>query len=328
MVKIFLSIIIPVYNGSKKINRCLNSIWEQGLDESIYEVICVDDCSTDNTIKVIKQVQSSHSNLCLLTNPVNKRAGGSRNYGVKEANGEYIVFIDADDYFHSGALQVVLNVLDTKLDILVCDFARHSIDKPNDNLVHQFRSEEIMSGREFMIINGLPYAPWKYVFKRKLMIDNKCYFEEGVSCEDVDWSHKIAFFAKTMQYKPILLTHYVLESNSQTASEFNNVIAVKNRILSGYRIMHLLSLCNNKEEGNYIKRVAESIYKRGILYFNGLTTSPIKKKRIITQYIILKRSSGLLGFAIKFPTFYSYISSIISPIFIILIKSKRYFNTR
>ena len=92
----------------------------------------------------------------------------------------------------------------------MCDFARHTLQKVNDELVHRFPSTDIMTGRKFFVVNSLPYAPWKYMFRRELMIDNKIFFAEKVSCEDVDWSHKIAFYAKTMQYKPILLTHYRL----------------------------------------------------------------------------------------------------------------------
>ena len=92
--KMFLSIVIPVYNGENTIFRCLNSIWNQGLNENEYEVICVDDCSTDNTIKILSDIQKRHINLRLLLNEYNKRAGGCRNYGVREAKGEYILFID------------------------------------------------------------------------------------------------------------------------------------------------------------------------------------------------------------------------------------------
>lgn len=327
--KPFLSIVIPVYNGAKVINRCLNSIWGQELEESTYEVICVNDCSTDNTEQVIKQTQKSHANLRLLSNLKNKRAGGSRNYGAKEANGEYIVFIDADDYFHPSALKQVIEYLSkTELDILVCDFARHTLDAPNNKLVHNFKSTKIMSGRAFMITNSLPYAPWKYIFKKNLMISNNCFFEECVSCEDVDWTHKIAFFASKMQYQPILLTHYILEPNSQTGTEYKNSHSVFNKIYCGYRLMQLIKYCKTKDEESYIKKVAASIYENGLLFFNGLSISPQKKSAIISKYVITDQVSGLLGFATKYPMLYSILSTIISPLFSTLIKVRRFIKGR
>ena len=122
-----LSIIIPVYNGAKHITNCLNSIWAQDLCADDYEVICVDDCSTDNTVEVLNKISKGNKNLRVIKNNANRRAGGSRNHGVLEANGKYIVFIDADDYFHKKALLNVIEVLKkdpNDTNIILCDFAR------------------------------------------------------------------------------------------------------------------------------------------------------------------------------------------------------------
>ena len=240
MNNIFLSIVIPVYNAASTISRCLDSIWCQGLDEAEYEVICVNDCSTDNSVEVISETRKTHHNLRLFSNTENIRAGGSRNRGVREAYGEYILFIDADDYFHPGALKVVCDYQNRcELDILMCDFARHTISNENNILVLNFKSQEIMTGRQFLIVNSLPWGPCKYVFKRSLMTDNNVFFTERVSCEDVDWCHKIAFFAATMQYQPILLSHYILHDSSQTSVENYNSNTVFHR-LQGARCHKLL----------------------------------------------------------------------------------------
>ena len=132
----FLSIVIPVYNAQKNITNCLNSIWAQELCADDYEVICVDDCSTDNTVEVLNNISKEHNNLIIIKNDINRRAGGSRNHGVLEAKGEYIVFIDSDDYFHPGSLkEVILYLKKIPLDILVCDFAREEAGNPNITLI-------------------------------------------------------------------------------------------------------------------------------------------------------------------------------------------------
>lgn len=89
----FLSVIIPVYNSAKHITNCLNSIWAQELGIDDYEVICVDDCSTDNTVSVLYSISKEHNNLRIIKNDINRRAGGSRNHGVLEAKGEYVVLL-------------------------------------------------------------------------------------------------------------------------------------------------------------------------------------------------------------------------------------------
>ena len=91
----FFSIIIPVYNGlSHDLPICLESIWQQPLSPSLYEVICVDDCSTDDTHEWLDEEATKHSNLRIIKHTVNKRQGGGRNTGVKVAKGKYLLFID------------------------------------------------------------------------------------------------------------------------------------------------------------------------------------------------------------------------------------------
>ena len=91
-----LSIILPCYNVERYIADCLDSIYTQDLTEDEFEVICVNDCSTDGTREVIENY-ASHSNLTLIDHAENLTAGGARNTGIKAAKGEYIWFVDPDD---------------------------------------------------------------------------------------------------------------------------------------------------------------------------------------------------------------------------------------
>lgn len=325
ILMIFLSIVIPVYNGEECIERCLNSIWSQPLMEEDYEVICVNDCSTDNTLQVIRRLQQGHPNLHVYENAGNLRAGGSRNHGVREARGEYILFIDADDYFHAGALKQVIDYQKAhRLDILVCDFARHTLSRPNDDLVHKFKSQQVMTGREFLVENSLPYAPWKYVFRKALMVDNRIFFEEKVSCEDVDWSHKIALFAQTMQYRPILLTHYILTDTSQTSEEYKKANTVFHRLMAGRRVAGLLPLCRTAQERERIGAVAKNTLKNGIVFLNGLIISPSRKAEMIRSCVSREVDWGReMNWVRDHPFLYGCLSTMIAPFFRVAIKIKR-----
>ncbi|MGM9795268.1 MAG: glycosyltransferase family 2 protein [Candidatus Aphodosoma sp.] len=327
---VFLSIVIPVYNAADTISVCLDSIWSQSLNEDEYEVICVNDCSTDNSVAVITDIQQSHPNLRLLHNAENLRAGGARNHGVREAKGEYILFIDADDYFHKDSLKTVVKYQRTNhLDILVCDFARHTALDVNDNLVHNFKSQKVMSGREFLVVNSLPYAPWKYVFKRDLMMDNYIFFVEKLSCEDVDWSHKIAFFANSMQYQPILLTHYILMDSSQTSVEYKNANTVFHRLQAGKRVSELVTLCITEAEKRQILAVAKSTLKNGIIFINGLFISPRRKADIIKECVSSDVDWGRAMNFIRDNAFvYSCFSTIIALFFRTAVYCKRKFIGR
>lgn len=90
---VFFSIIIPVYNGEQYIKNCLDSIYRQGLGDDVFEVICVNDCSTDNTAQVISEYGKFHQNLRLINHETNRRQGGARNTAVKVAKGKYILII-------------------------------------------------------------------------------------------------------------------------------------------------------------------------------------------------------------------------------------------
>lgn len=325
MDNIFLSIIIPVYNGEKYITRCLDSIWQQDIEFTEYEVICINDCSTDNTVEVIQRIQKDHSNLRLLSNTVNKRAGGSRNLGVRKAKGEYIIFIDADDYFHPEGLRLAYDFQkQNKRDVLVCDFARHMLDKPNDTLVHCFKSQKVMTGREFLVVNTLPYAPWKYVFRRSLMMDNQVFFAEKVSCEDVDWTHRIAFFARTMQYQPILLTHYILTDTSQTSIEYKRSNTVFDRLQAGKRVTNLIVLYDTEMERKQILTVAKGTLENGILFLNALSIAPTKKARVIRQCVSKEIDWGRkINMVRDYAFLYGCISTLVAPIFRRAVQLKR-----
>ncbi len=326
-----LSIVIPVYNGAKNISKCLDSIWTQNMNEYEYEVICVDDCSTDNTTAVLEKIKQEHDNLRIIKNDKNRRAGGSRNHGVLEAKGEYVVFIDSDDYFHHESLNKALMYLqENQLDILVCDFAREKYNEPNNTLVHNFKNRELLSGKDFMISNGLPYAPWKYIFKRSVMIKNCIYFEECVSAEDVDWTHNMAMHANKMQYIPLLLTHYRLNPASQTAQEFKSLRLIRERFFAGYRV-HRLSVRYKADDSvaSHLKNVSDQFFHTGLVFMTAIYCNTKKKRDTILEYIPADyHNDRLIEFASKHPLLYAILSNMMSPFVKPAIIIKRYIKGR
>ncbi|MBQ3244978.1 MAG: glycosyltransferase family 2 protein [Bacteroidaceae bacterium] len=256
--KPFLSIIIPVYNGlSNGLLKCLDSIWEQSLSKQIYEVICIDDCSIDGTRSWLKEQQKEHSNLVVIENEKNIRQGGARNKGVRVARGKYICFIDQDDYYHKESITQVYNHLSKNdLEILIVDCAYQSPEKESNTLQHNFPHKEIMTGDEQIERNSIPYAPWKFIFLRTLMVDNNLFFAENERIEDVDWVHRLTHYATRTQYQPILLIHYNKSSISTTMTAFSS----KEIIYSSLRLAHRMYVMintifenSNDNVKNYLK---------------------------------------------------------------------------
>ena len=121
------SIIIPVYNGHDVIGRALDSIYSQGMVMDDFEVICVDDCSptmdTWNALNNYTYSGTHPDNLKLFRHEVNKRQGAARNTALKYAEGEWILYLDADDYFVADSLSKLQNELlnPCELDCLMFD---------------------------------------------------------------------------------------------------------------------------------------------------------------------------------------------------------------
>lgn len=91
-----VSIIIPVYNTSEYLVRCLDSAINQTLDD--IEIVCINDCSTDNSMLILNRYMKKHQNVIVINLPKNQGVSNARNVGIERANGEYIGFIDSDDY--------------------------------------------------------------------------------------------------------------------------------------------------------------------------------------------------------------------------------------
>ena len=326
----FLSIVIPVYNAGWCIDKCLDSIWNQGLSEEEYEVVCVNDNSTDDTLEVLDRVAREHKNLRVVSNKENLRAGGARNRGVREAKGEYILFIDADDYYHEGGLKKAFDYQkEQRLDILMCDFARHNPGEENDNLVHNFQCRDILSGWEFIEKNSAPWGPCKYFFKRELMLVNDVFFAEKMICEDVDWALKITILAKRIQYLPILLNHYVLWQDSVTASEYRNINFLNDRMASAVRVRDLLVYCNNDKQRRCVYGVSNALFYSVVKYFCGFMTRPSIKVELIKRYMSRDEDyGGALNWVVRYPILYSTLSTVISPLFRVAVWGKRILSGR
>ena len=124
-----LSVIIPVYNAAAFIGRALDSIYSQGMKEEDFEVICVDDCSPDNSYEVMMgYLHEGHhpENLIILRHSVNKRTGGARNTGIRAARGKWILFLDPDDFYLPDTLNKLLDAAeeDPRLDTVMFDGRR------------------------------------------------------------------------------------------------------------------------------------------------------------------------------------------------------------
>lgn len=314
----FFSIVIPVYNGlTHGLPKCLDSIWNQPLDKELYEVICVDDCSTDDTRYWLKEQQAHHTNLYVIENEVNIRQGGGRNKGVRAAKGEYIAFIDCDDYFHHDGLTSVYKFIkDRKLDILVNDSAYQFKGYEHNRLQLNFDFREETHGENFIVHNGVPVSPWRYCIRKDFYINNNCFFIENRQCEDVDWAVNLLFRAKRVQYQPILLVHYNVAEGGTSASAYKSKRILGDCIAGANRCLNIANtICKNSACKKAIISLADLYYQRACLELFGLWCSIKTKKELIKEISAKSSAYQLVNFAIKHHTLYAIITNCAVPLF-------------
>jgi glycosyltransferase involved in cell wall biosynthesis len=228
-----LSIIIPCYNAENHIERCLTSLVNQNFKPIDYEIIIIDDGSTDNSIKVIENFKNTHNNI-LLFKQVNKGQGYCRNRAIDLAKGDYIYFIDADDYLAHNSFHLVFDYLVThKLDVVGFKtkitnelnlFDTSTTETPN--------GITITTGADFILKNKKHrLEAWWYIIKREYLIDSGFKFEEGKFLEDVVFTFKILNGSKRFAFLPMDIHRYVQNPNSTMQNETHQHLK---RLIDGY----------------------------------------------------------------------------------------------
>ena len=194
------SFIIPAYNASATIVRSLDSIYNLALTESDFEVICIDDCSKDNTIAIIEEYAKLHSNITLLRQTENHRQGAARNKGVAIAKGKYIVFVDSDDETDKGVLEAWRLAEANELDMVAMHYV--NINEKGDRTDKQaITLNGIFTGKEMQTKHSYwGTAPWPYLYNASFLRKVNYPFAEDVLFEDSDFVNVHLYHAQKMMY--------------------------------------------------------------------------------------------------------------------------------
>ena len=194
-----LSFIVPFYNAEPYIEECIRSLYAQDIPQEEYEVICVDDCTPDGSRAIVERLQKKYPTLRLLVHDENKRQGGARNTGLREAKGQYIWFVDADDYIAPKCLGGMLDMAEKEnLDVLKFH-CQYSHVQPES---HMLRSEKVTTGSELTfeieksisILNRCNSSVMQLI-GRDFLANNKIEFAEKMQYEDDDFAYQIFAYA-------------------------------------------------------------------------------------------------------------------------------------
>ena len=199
-----ISVIIPVYNVEKWLNKCVDSILSQSYEN--FEVILVNDGSTDKSKDICDQYLKE-DNRVKVFDILNSGQSVARNIGLKEAKGDYILFIDSDDYISDKAIiEKFINILDSNnYDFIYtsyCRFEDGNEEKITEILPINLTNDEIKNkeGKDILVDllnkNSFHHAPYLKVCRKEFILNNKLFFREGYYHEDAEWTFKVFYYAK------------------------------------------------------------------------------------------------------------------------------------
>lgn len=256
-----VSFIIPAYNAADDIHRCLDSIYGLGPALEEFEVIAIDDCSTDNTVEVLEEcllLNDKYPNLVLLKQTVNQRQGAARNRGVSVAKGQYIVYVDSDDEVTHGVVHAIEMAEKNNLEMVA--FRVNRIDEfgvEDVCLQLPYQEDHIFTGIELQTEH--PFwgtAPWGYVFAKELIERVHYPFVEGVIFEDSDYVNNHLYAARRMGYCDELGYKFCYNSTSTTHTMSYKHVA--DYFLLGTRMLALYERIEDKST-----KYADSIREGG-----------------------------------------------------------------
>lgn len=203
-----LSIIVPVYNVENWLSRCASSLINQDLDKSEYEIIFVNDGSTDDSFEIAKKYSESYDNIILISQE-NKGLSAARNAGINKANGKYIWFVDSDDWIEPNiAGQLLKEAEDCGLDVL-CFGLNIAFEDGRSNSfgIKNGTDSKVLRGDIFVLKVGMPPAAWCAIYRTEYIKKNSLYFMVGVLHEDQEFTPRAYVLAERIKYIPLSLIH-------------------------------------------------------------------------------------------------------------------------
>jgi len=238
-----VSVIIPVYNVERYLNTCLNSVLRQTLKE--FEIICIDDCSTDKSWDILREYANKDSRVKIIKNERNLGPSVARNRGLDMAKGEYIFFLDSDDFIFRDALECFYIIASVnKLDLLKTGYLVQQEDGDKTENIRGREIKGVYTGRELLVQmekhENYVWSVCMNFLNRKFLFKNHIKFYDGILHEDVLFSYETYFYAKRSMY--VTQSKYVYRkrpssrttSNVQSCNLYGYLVAMDEILNKGF----------------------------------------------------------------------------------------------
>lgn len=210
-----ISIIVPIYNVEKYLKKCLLSIEKQTFDN--FEVILVDDGSNDNSRIIAEQFVKRNTDKFRLICQENQGLSNARNTGILHATGDYICFVDSDDYLDSMYLyDMYQEAKKSNADMVFCAFA--SVNE-NGTIIKEIHEQGFVEGEKYSIYDRpdlllIQNAAWNKMYKKSIILEQGLLFTPNVWYEDLRFVKKFMVFCKSCVYCDKVLYNYLIRPGS------------------------------------------------------------------------------------------------------------------
>ena len=215
-----VSVIVPIYNEEKNLKRCIESLINQTYKN--LEIILINDGSTDNSKKIIDSYKDKR---IVAIHKKNTGIGDTRNTGIAKSTGDYIMFVDSDDYIELNYVEVLLKSLnENKADLAISNYY---LDTPNKTYEIDLKNLGITSIKEDEdLLCKINLSPWNKLYKKDLIINNNNKFPYKVKYEDVPFVVEAVIKASKISFVPNYLYHYVIKKSGETITRDERIFDI------------------------------------------------------------------------------------------------------
>ena len=340
--KIKISIIVPVFNVQKYLDRCLMSICNQTIDNK--EIIIINDASTDESLDIVMKYHKAYENIVVINQKINGGQGKARNLAIDIAKGDFIGFVDGDDFIESDMFEKMYNeAVKEKLDITICNFNLYfeKNHKTITNIIlnHHETISKNEAIKRFLVEKTIEGFSCNKIFKKEIFKNIR--FIEGMFYEDIPTVFRLIINSNKIGFINNYLYNYVQRSNSVTNSiksknlyEFILALDEVSKILDLNDLYNTfnneIKLYNFKIVYEYNKFLICKKYKGNDIYVEKINSVyKAYRKKINIKYVLfnkninLKEKNKILLFKFKMPTPYYFKVRIINSLMLIFRRYKK-----
>lgn len=291
-----ISIIIPIYNSEKYLKKCLDSVINQTLED--IEIICIDDCSTDNSRKILEEYKAKDNRIKLLFNKENKGQGYTRNIGIDTAIGEYIGFIDSDDEIEKKYYQYLYSrAKDNCVDMASANIMYHFEENNTKQMGSWIKKSEQkgellidLKDKLSRVYCNCATSPCKHIYKREMIINHKIRFASGLFHEDQYYNLKAYYYANKVITEEINspIYYYLVHKDSSMNKDVKSANYKKTKFDQIEIIKKSLEFLHDQNVSDEIINILLDAYKT--LIHNNILS--FIDTMYISEYIIEAKKIG------------------------------------